>query len=73
MVEYLSILKSYYKFALPLVLASALYEEVFIPSSYLNKVARNYILKEGATAEMFLSIAGGAPLGDEDKRDTIRG
>ena len=73
MVEYFPMLKSYYKYALPLVVASFVYEEVFMPHSYLNKVARNYILKEGENAEIFLSIAGGAPLDDEDRKDSLRG
>jgi hypothetical protein len=58
--ESASFLKKYFKVALPLSLAVVLYEEIFIPTSYLNSVTRRFFLGIGENAEIFLSVAGGA-------------
>ena len=60
--ETFNFIKGYYKFALPLSLVVVLYEEIFIPTSYLNSLARKFFLGPGENAELFLSVAGGAPM-----------
>jgi hypothetical protein len=70
MTETFSLLKHYYKVALPLSLLTVLYEEIYIPTSYLNKVAKRYFLGAGESAEIFLSLAGGAAM---EGRPDLRG
>ena len=61
--ESFSLVKKYYKLALPLSLAIVLYEEISLSSSNLNKAARKFFLGVGENAEIFLSVAGGASVG----------
>lgn len=68
--ESFSLVKKYYKLALPLSLAIVLYEEISLSTSYLNKAARKFFLGIGENAEIFLSVAGGATL---EGRSDVRG